>query len=79
MFPFDGYLGDVRRDFLQRLFGALFSILWIPIFGMLCKRAVLLILWRASLFLGPVEGFFLRVIFPLNICLICGGFECFCS
>jgi hypothetical protein len=59
--PFRRLSGDVRREFLQRLYAALFMVLWVHIFAMLCMRAVLM-LWHAFLFLGlrfPPLFFFL--------------------
>jgi hypothetical protein len=72
MFPFNGFWGDVRREFMQRLL-LLFMVLWVPIFTMLCRRAVPM-LWRASLltFLGlrPVG-------FPPPFSFLIGGFHCY--
>jgi hypothetical protein len=50
MFPFDIFWG-MRGEKSGNVLVLLFMVLWVPIFAMLCKRAVLL-LWHASLFLG---------------------------
>jgi hypothetical protein len=55
--PFRRFLGDVRREFMQRLF----MVLWVPISATLyCMRAGLT-LWHGFMFLG-LRFFFL---FPL--------------
>jgi hypothetical protein len=48
--PFRRFLGDVRREFMQR-FLMLFILLWDPVSATLCRRAVQ-IFWHAFLFLG---------------------------
>jgi hypothetical protein len=60
--PFRRFLGDVRREFMQRLF----MVLWVHVSATLCWRAVLT-LWHAFVFLG------LRC-FPLFFILL-GGFH----
>jgi hypothetical protein len=51
--PFRRIWGDVRREFMQRLFAALGGTLgsFRGTFVMLCRRAMLM-LWHAFLFLG---------------------------
>jgi hypothetical protein len=67
--PFRRFLGDVRREFMQRLL-MLSMELWVPVSATLCMRAVLMS-WHAFLFrayaffhvffflLGGLRGFFL--------------------
>jgi hypothetical protein len=38
--PFRRCLGDVRREFICNVSPVLFMVLWIPVFAMLCMRAV---------------------------------------
>jgi hypothetical protein len=50
--PFLRFWGDMRREFMQRLFAApIFMVLWVHVSETLCRRAVLT-LWHAFLFLG---------------------------
>jgi hypothetical protein len=61
---FRRFWGDVRREFMQRLFVALHgTLLWVPIFATLCKRMVLA-LWHALLTFG------LEIFLPLFFFLL---------
>jgi hypothetical protein len=45
------FLGDMRREFMPRLYAAFHMVLWVAISAMLCKRAVPM-LWHAFMFFG---------------------------
>jgi hypothetical protein len=74
-FPFRRFLGDVRREFMQRLSAALYGA---PISAMLCRRAVLTSFLFLELRFFPLFFFFalwppmvfsFKIIFQLNECL----------
>jgi hypothetical protein len=72
LFPFGGFWGVCENS--CNAFLLLFvMILWVPIFAMLCRKAVPM-LWHVSLFLGlcGLWGFFL-----FTLSLSTGGFHCF--
>jgi hypothetical protein len=67
-FPFLRFLGDVRRELMQRVFAALHGTLGSYISATFCMKAVL-ILWHAFLLFGL--GFFPLFFFML------GALRCF--